>query len=214
MSTVLFPKLPGMTWDIEPVPTFSTVKQMSRRRARTALMNDPYPLWTFNLSFEFIRDSAPQRPGGSWNPNNYTELEQIVGFFNARGGDFDTFLLDPGWLTEKPQDSTVAGAPLGVGDGVTTTFYCQRDAGGFIDEVQFPCAPICVTANGVPVTSGWTLGAGGAVTFGAPPASGTILTWDGSWRWQVAFAEPALGLKQFQYELYELQSLKLEQVKL
>lgn len=213
MSTQLFPKLAGLTWDIKAVPTWSTVKQISRRRARTALMNDPYPQWTFELTFEFLRDSPVQRPGGGSNPNNYTELEHLVGFFNQMGGDFDSFLLDPGWLTERPSDSQVAGAPLGVGDGTTTVFYTQRDAGGFIDEVQAPCAPIFVADNGVAQTSGWTLGAAGAVTFATAPTSGHILTWDGSWRWPVCFAEPALNVEQFMFELYELQSLKLEQVK-
>ena len=215
MSSVFFPCLPGMTWDIAPIPTWSTVKQMSRRRARTALQNDPYPLWTFELSFEFLRDSNRNQLDNPYNPAGYTELEQIVGFYNARGGDFDSFLLDPGMLTLRPNDSRVSGAPVGVGDGVTTVFYLQRDAGGFLDEVQAPVGTIILAVNNViQPASTWSLGPAGVVSFAAAPAANAVITWDGSWAWNVAFVEPELGLKQFMYELYELQSLKLEQVKL
>ena len=215
MSNALFPCLPGMTWDIDAVPTWSTVKQMSRRRARTALMNDPYPLWTFELTFEFLRDSVPQQPASFNNSAGYTELDQIVGFYNARGGDFDTFQLDPGMLSGRPNDNRVAGAPVGTGDGSTTTFYLQRDAGGFLDEVQLPVGTIAIAVNGViQAPSTYALSAGGVVTFNAPHADNAVITWDGCWRWNVCFSEPELGIKQFMYELYELQSLKLEQVKL
>ena len=59
MSNLLFPRLLGLTFAIKPVPSWSTVIQKSKNRARTAIMNDPYPLWTFELTFEFLRDSPP-----------------------------------------------------------------------------------------------------------------------------------------------------------
>jgi hypothetical protein len=46
MSDAVFPKLAGLSWGIKPVATWSTVVQRSKNRARTALLNDPYPLWT------------------------------------------------------------------------------------------------------------------------------------------------------------------------
>jgi hypothetical protein len=214
MSTLLFPKLPGLTFEIKPIPTWSTIVQKSKNRARTALMNDPYPLWEFELTFEFLRDSPPELPGAPSNPNNYSELELLTGFYNARGGSYESFLLDPGILTGRPSDWEVRGGPLGTGDGVTTTFYLGRDAGGFIDEVQSPVGPLFVSVDGAVQLTGWTLGANGAVTFATAPAIGAVLTWDGRWMWQVCFSEDTLSLEQFMYELYELQSLKLEQVKL
>jgi uncharacterized protein (TIGR02217 family) len=212
MSNCVFPKLPGLTFEIKPVPTWSTVIQKSKNRTRTAIMNDPYPLWTFELTFEFLRDSPPVNPGAS-NPNGYSELEQIVGFYNARGGSFDNFLLDPGMLTGNPAASTVTGAPVGTGDGDTTVFYLLRDCGGFLDEVQAPVSPVVISVNGAVQASGWTLGANGVITFAAAPASGAVITWSGSWQWPVCFAEDSLGIEQFMYQLYELQTLKFEQVK-
>jgi uncharacterized protein (TIGR02217 family) len=217
MSNCIFPKLPGLTFDIKPVPTWSTVVQKSKNRARTAIMNDPYPLWTFEISFEFLRDSPNQRPGRDpLNTANYTELQQLVGFYNARGGSFDSFLLDPGMLTARKSDWEANGAPAGTGDGTTTTFYLQRDCGGFLDEVQATVGPIFVSVNGVvAASSAWTQNADASVTFTTAPASGAVVTWDGRWMYRVAFAEDKLdGLAQFMYELYECQKVTLEQVKL
>jgi uncharacterized protein (TIGR02217 family) len=214
MSNALFPKLAGLTFDISATPTWSTVVQRSKNGSTTRLMSDPYPQWAFDLSYEFLRDAPPQRPGGALNPSGYTELEQIVGFYNARGGSFDDFLLDPGLLTGRPREWEVHGGPVGIGDGTTTTFYLQRDCGGFVDEVQNPAGNPLLAVNGIAVTSGWSLGAAGAITFATAPANNAVITWNGRWMWRVRFAEDTLDLKQFMYQLYELQSLKLEQVKL
>ena len=214
MSDALFPTLQGLTFDIAPVPTFSTVVQRAKNRATTRLMSDPYPLWTFELTFEFLRDSTPQRPGGARNPSNYSELEQIVGFYLARGGGFDDFLLDPGMLTGRPQEWQAQSELLGLGDGLTTIFQLQRNIGGFSDEVQAPAGQVFLFLNGAPQTTGWTLGAAGAIVFNSAPAAGVRVTADFRWRWRVRFAEDTLGLQQFMFQLYELQKLKLEQVKL
>lgn len=213
MSDAIFPRLPGLTWEIKPIPTWSTVVQKSKNRARTALQNDPYPLWTFELTYEFLRDSKPIGGPTVMNPAGYSELEQLAGFYNSRGGSFDDFLLDPALITGRPRDSEVHGAVIGVGDGATTTFYLQRDAGGFMDEVQDPVGEPFIADNGVPQTSGWTLGDGGLITFAAPPAATHVITADFRWRWRVCFSEDTLDVNAFMFELYECQSVKLEQVK-
>jgi uncharacterized protein (TIGR02217 family) len=222
MSNLIFPTLAGLTWDIKPVPTWSTVVQKSKNRARTALLNDPYPLWTFELSYEFLRGPAypqPQPPASTNNPQGYSELDQIVGFYNQMRGSFDNFLLDLGQLTQRPGESTVRGVQIGTGDGTTTTFYLQREYGGFMDEVQNPVGPVFITVNGVlsPGTGSipaWTPGANGAINFTAAPALNAVITADFHWRFRCCFAEDSLGLEGFMYQLYELQSLKLEEVKL
>jgi uncharacterized protein (TIGR02217 family) len=215
MSNAVFPKLAGLSWGCNPVPTWSTVVQRSKNGATTRLMNDPYPLWTFELDYEFLRDSVPAMPGAANNPENFTELQQVIGFYNARGGSFDDFLLDPGMLTGDPQAGLVRGGPVGVGDGITTTFYLQRNCGGFVDEVQNPVGMPAISVNGVVQTaSPYALGTGGAVIFTTAPVLGAVITWDGRWQWRVRFSEDKIDAKQFMAQLYELQSMKLEQVKL
>ena len=217
MSNLLFPDLPGLTFDLKAVPTWSTVVQKSKNRARTALLNDPYPLWKFELNFEFLRGAgfnpAPAQRSAR-NPGGYSELDQILGFYNYHHGSCDDFLLDPCMLTRKPGENQVHGSQIGIGDGTTTIFYLTRECGLFVDEVQNP-GKVSISVNGVvSPSSAWTLGAWGAVTFVAAPALGAVITWDGTWRYRVCFAEDSLGLGGFMYQLYELRSLKLEEVKL
>jgi uncharacterized protein (TIGR02217 family) len=214
MSDYLFPKLPGLTWDIKMSPTWSTVVQRSKNRATTRLYNDPYPLWTYELSYEFVRDSKLALPGDPRNLENYTELEQIVGFYNQRRGSFDDFLINPGELTAKPSAWEVRGAQIGVGDGTTTIFYLERNYGGFMDEVQNPTGPVYIAVNGVIQTSGWTLSSPGIITFATAPALNAKITWDGKFLYRVRFAEDDMSFDTMMHDLYELQSVKLEQVKL
>jgi hypothetical protein len=46
MSYCVFPKLPGLTFEIKSSPNWATVIQKAKNRARTAIMNDPYPQWS------------------------------------------------------------------------------------------------------------------------------------------------------------------------
>lgn len=214
MSNAIFPKLPGLTFDIKPTPTWSTVVQRAKNRTTARIQNDPYPLWLFEINFEFLRDSAPQRPGrDALNPSNYSELQQLVGFYNARGGSFDNFLLDPGMLTGRKGDWEAHGAPAGTGDGTTTTFYLQRDCGGFYDLVQATVGTLVMSINGVvQLASSWTQNANGSITFTSAPAAGAVVTWDGHWMYRVRFSEDKLdGLAMFMYQLYECQKVTLEQ---
>ncbi|MDP9039573.1 MAG: DUF2460 domain-containing protein [Acidobacteriota bacterium] len=214
MSNQLFPAIAGLTWSIKPIPTWSTVVQRSRNRATTRLMSDPFPMWTFELSYDFIRSSRAVLGSTSANPGGYSELEQIVGFYNQMGGAFDDFLLDPMLLTGSPGDSKVSGAAIGTGDSTTTTFQLQRNYGGFSDEIQCPVGTVFISVNGLIQTSGWTLGPAGQITFSAAPALNAAITADFRWNYRVRFAEDELGIEGFLFQLYTLQSLKLEQVKL
>lgn len=219
MSDAIFPSVPGLTWELTASPTWSTEVQRSKNGATTRLGSDPYPLWKFELNYEFLRDSRPARGATPQNPRGVSELQQIVNFYNARRGSWDDFLLDPSLLTgrrgvDAERDSMVSGARLGVGDGANRVFYLQRDCGGFVDEVQNPVGPVYVAVDNVAQTSGWTLGDAGAVTFDVAPALGEVVTADFRWRWRVRFAEDQLDFEAFMYQLYELKSVKLEQVKL
>ena len=55
-----------------------------------------------------------------------------MGFFLARGGQFDDFLLNESELTQSLEDSVFTGQPIGTGDGVTKNFQLVRNFGGFL----------------------------------------------------------------------------------
>ena len=120
VSGPVFPVLPGLKWDVVKQPEFSTKIQRSAsgREARAAFWT--YPLWTYKLGYELLRDDATN------------ELDTLLGFFLARRGAFDSFLfLDP-------DDNTITGQAFGIGDGVTAAFQLQRTLGAFTE----PCRDI------------------------------------------------------------------------
>ncbi len=153
MSNAVFPTLPSLAWSSFKRPTFSTriSKRTSGREVRAA--NYIYPLYEFELTYEVLRAATA-----------YQELQQLMGFFLARQGQFDSFLyLDP-------TDYLVASQVIGVGDGVTTSFPLIRDLGGWVEPIGQAANTPTVTIGGTPAT-GWTI-AGNLLTFGSAPALG------------------------------------------
>jgi hypothetical protein len=118
MSEAVFPVMPGLTWNIKKTPEWKTAIQESVSGKELAAAFMTYPRWTYSLAYEFLRTGS------------YSELESLVGFFNARMGKFDTFLF------EDPDDHNVTAQQFGTGDGVTTSFGLIRTYGGFSEPVQ------------------------------------------------------------------------------
>lgn len=121
MSNDVFPTLPGLKWGTVKSPIFSTKKLSAASGRGTRGSFWSYPLWKFTLSYEFLR-------GG----NGYDELQELVGFFCQRLGQWDSFLF------RDPADYTVASQALGVGDGTTKEFRFVRAFGGYVEPVLAP----------------------------------------------------------------------------
>jgi len=210
MSNLQFPDLRGLAWDYTLTPTFSTGIQQatSGREVRAAFWSAP--LWKISLTYEFLRDDAQHV-----DPNGYSELQQLVGFFLARQGAFDSFLIDLAQLTRKPLDSTISGQPIGTGDGSTTSFQLVRNIGGYLEQVQNPAGQSAtVYVAGVRKTQGvdYTI-ANGIVSFASPPAAGAAITADFQWLWRVRFALDELEFGNFMYLLWECKEVELIEVR-
>ena len=212
MSNAIFPTLPGLTWDLQLTPTFATVIQRSSTRQEARLAQDLHPLYTFDLTYEFLRDNPALAQASSANPRRDTDLAQLVGFYNSRAGAFDSFLLDPAVITADPDFGRSQGLQIGVGDGTTQDFQLLWGWGGFTDEAQAVKGVPVVYANAA-IVSGWTLHPHGVIHFAAAPAAGVKVTADCDWYWRVRFADDTLAIKGFMWQLYECQSLKLQQVR-
>lgn len=132
MSNVRFPThLPGLSWEIKITDQYSTLVQKAAAPGyETRVSLGPDPIYNFELNFNYLREhgQALDSSSGTWIPQN--ELAVLRGFFNARGGDFDSFLLDVGALTKNPADSSVEGQML------------TPDSNGY--------APLVVTRAGFP----------------------------------------------------------------
>lgn len=81
MSTLLFPKLKGLSFDVALAPYFKTIVQeaASGREVRSALYNSPR--WEITLTYEYLRSNP-----AITDDSGVTEFDEIVGFFLARQG--------------------------------------------------------------------------------------------------------------------------------
>ena len=217
MSNLLFPKIRGLGWSITKTPTFSTEIQESVAGREVRVQNFQNPIWEFTLSYEYLLNDSRWR-----DENEQTPLETLVGFFLARGGQFDDFLLNESDLTGRLEDSVYSGQPIGVGDGSTKNFQLVRNIGGFLEAVQNPMNQTAtVYANGVAKVQGTDYAiTNGLVTFVNAPASAAAITADFVMLHRVRFhtgtsrsGKEGLELSNFYYNLYECREVQLVSVR-
>src|SRR4029079_4998328 len=95
------------------------------------VQNFANPIWEFTLSYEYLLNDPRFR-----DETEQTPLETLGGFFLARGGQFDDFLLNESDLTGRLEDSVYSGQPIAIGDGTSKSFQLVRNIGGFLEAVQ------------------------------------------------------------------------------
>ncbi|WP_034302546.1 DUF2460 domain-containing protein [Herbaspirillum sp. RV1423] len=187
MSNAIYPTLPGLAFPVMKQPGFNTaIKQsVSGKEYRAAFMQ--YPLWTFELTYEFLRNGIAGN-----------DLNTLTGFFLARQGAFDSFLFT------EPSDCTVTDAQFAVGDGVTKSFQLVRSLGAFVEAVQNVNILTNIKAGGTLVPgSSYTVSPTGLVTFTTAPTSGYSLTWSGTFYFRVRFLQDSSQFSQFMTDLWE-----------
>lgn len=185
MSNAVFPSsLPGLSWGVKKAPEFSTKVQRSinGRELRAAFYS--YPLYSFSLQFEVLREAGVTN-----------ELQSLMGFFLARKGMFDSFLYT------DPSDYLVVDQSFGSGNGVQAQFQLTRPLGGFSEPVQNVNMIDNIKVNGT-VVSNYTVSGTGLVTFASPPNG--PLTWSGSYYYRVRFTMDVGEFEQFMYRLWQL----------
>jgi uncharacterized protein (TIGR02217 family) len=232
MSNLLFPKIKGLAWNVVINPAFSTEIQQALSSREVRLQNYVNPVWEISLSYGYLLNDARTR-----DENGNTALETIMGFFMARGGQFDDFLLNLTDLTNRLEDSVYSDQPClnmvtgntYTGDGSTTTFQLTRGTGGFQEAAQNPANQAAtVYLNGVAKVQGtdYTI-ASGVVTFTVAPGNGVNVTADFIFLYRVRFdlgstrsnSTGASGTKEgiefnnFYYNLYEVKEIQLVSVR-
>lgn len=116
MSSLLFPTLPGLTFDVVRTPVWHTERQQALSGKRSTLAYMQYPLIHFELTFSVLRDDVA-----------VSEIKQVVGLFNALQAGYDNFLFT------DPDFNTVSIMQYGTTDGTTLVFplTAQYGAGGY-----------------------------------------------------------------------------------
>jgi uncharacterized protein (TIGR02217 family) len=225
MSNLLFPKVRGLGWTVTKNPTFSTEIQSSLAGREVRVQNFQNPIWEFTLAYEYLLNDPRSR-----DENEQTPLETLVGFFLARGGQFDDFLMNESDLTQRLEDSVYSGQPIGTGDGITKNFQLVRNVGGFLEACQNPAnqsATVYVSGRtpalqvqGVDYTISL-----GLVSFTSAPAVGAAITADFTFLHRVRFdagttrGNSASGTREgiefsnFYFNLYECKEVQLISVR-
>lgn len=220
MSNILFPKIRGLAWNIVKTPTFSTEIQESLAGREVRLQNFQNPIWEFTLTYEYLLNDPRSR-----DENEQTPLETLVGFFLARGGQFDDFLLNESDLTQRLEDSVYSGQPIGTGDGTTKNFQLVRNFGGFMETCQNPAnqsATVYVSGRTPPLQvqgADYTVSLG-LVTFTNAPANGAAITADFTFLHRVRFhtgssrsGKEGIEFSNFYFNLYECKEVQLISVR-
>jgi len=217
VSNILFPKIRGLAWDITKTPTFNTEIQESLAGREVRIQNFQNPIWEFTLHYEYLLNDPKFR-----DENEQTPLETLVGFFLARGGQYDDFLLNETDLTGRLEDSVYSGQPIGTGDGVNKFFQLVRNVGGFLEAVQNPAnQSALVYVNGSPMVQGtnYTI-SNGIVSFTTAPGNGSVITADFTFLHRVRFdagtsrsGKEGIEFSNFYFNLYECNEVQLISVR-
>ena len=206
VSNSIFPALPGLAWNITRSPRFATKVQQAVGGRVVTTSFQPYPVWSWTLSFEFLRTYKPVV--GS----QFTEWQRLVGFFEARQGAFDSFLFD------DPEDDGVSAQDLGVGDGANKNFQLSRTLGGFNEPIynlnRIGAITFKVYVNGAVKTEGvdFSISATGLITFVTAPAIGDPVQADFNYYWRVRFATDLVEFNQFAQHFWEARQVRLVSV--
>jgi hypothetical protein len=110
MSNAKYPKLHGLSWQVKKTTNFRNAVQDSVQPGYETRLNFGVdPIYSFEMAYTVLFGAGFNKSGRGKN-----ELGQVEAFFNARKGDYDSFLLDLASITSNPADSSVVGQSLSL----------------------------------------------------------------------------------------------------
>jgi uncharacterized protein (TIGR02217 family) len=203
--TAIFPELPGLAWSVTKAPRFQTRIQRAVSGRELRVLDQPWPVWTWTLTYALLRDKWDTR-GPAALGAGHDELRTLAGFFLQQQGAFQPFLFD------DPTDNSMTGQPIGTGNSSIAAFQLVRTMGSFAEPITAPNNVAAIYFNGVRQDSAtYTVdGDTGLVTFTRPPPSGQSISADFTYRFRVRFADDTAEFENFMYQLWQLKQLKLQ----
>lgn len=203
MSSLIYPTLPGLTFNSIRSPHFNTGKQQALTGKESRIAYQQWPLWNWELIYEYL---------------SVADLQAIQGLFIAVQGDFDTFLYsDPIFNSVTAQQFAVVASTDTTSTIYQITAVYQNVGGpGGAELIQnFNGTPL-IYGNGTLISAThYTISGTGGVTFSTLPTTGTVLTWTGSFYYRVRFDnDDSMDASQFMQNMFEIKKIKLHQVKL
>lgn len=192
MSQAVFPALPGLKWGHSKTPIFSTKIQTAASGRESRARFQAYPRWRFSLSYEFLR----QRPGRE-------ELDELIGFFLARSGSFESFLYD------CPSDRAASGQVVATTLAGVEKYRLVRTYAGHVAPIGAVNGDPAIYLNDtLQSPSTYTIDENAALTFNDTPAPGGVLKWSGLFYHRVRFVKDEAEFSEFLRDLWELRKIE------
>src|SRR5215204_681534 len=108
--TAIFPALPGLGWSVTKTPRFAGRVHNAVSGRELRVLDQPYPVWTWTLTYSLLRDQWDTRAAGGPG-SGYDELRTLAGFFLQQQGTFQPFLSEP---ISPDYESDLIAQPRGV----------------------------------------------------------------------------------------------------
>jgi hypothetical protein len=199
-----FPSLPGIGMPPHRSLQWSWEDQtaLSGKRARYSLFT--YPLYKWEIPLDFLRTATA-----------YEEFQTLIGFINSLQGGVGLF----GYTDPDDNAVTLQEFDGGLCDGVLTgPFQLVRSVGGNAEPVFLLNGAPSIYVNGTlkTLTTDYTIGTYGGVTFTVAPPAAAVLTWTGSYYWPCRFDDDSIDFEKFSINpaIYSTKSLKFSSEKL
>jgi hypothetical protein len=204
---VNYPVLPGLTFSVIKRPRFFNATGVSASGREVRQGYAASPLWEWDLTYDYLPDkptSAAATP---------SDLKELLGFFLAQNGGLFGF-----WFSD-PDDHTVTGQAIGVGNNVLTNFVLVRTYGGASGTGTEPiggvnlAAPFHVYINGaLQDPAGYdivtTVPVAQVLRFHVPPVGG-VITVDMDFTYFCRFKEDTTEWEKFMDKLWSQRMVTL-----
>lgn len=228
MSNTVYPalKVRGLTWSVLKRPETGTILQLGTNKGRVAIQQYQNPYWHWVLLYEYLKNDPNDLPPD----NTYTDYQTWLGYFLARGGQFDDFLFTDNSDLNNGQVCYIGPAKNGgtpnpqaqlqiISDGAgSPTYYSpiQRLWGGlFYEDITDLNGMLAVFDNGVLKALGtdYTI-AGPGLAVAGYSFGGLYIQWasmptgpvtvEGNYYYRVQFEMDDIEMEQFMNFLWTI----------
>lgn len=176
-------------------PNYKTLLQKTvTGRGDGAIALKPYATWVFQVDLNAVLGGeSVQASVLQWFLGCYMATCGGAGLFLFTDPNDNAVQVNPGDISDQSLLLNVtpgAASPMGTaGDGVSTVFQCARAVDQGVDILQ-QVSNVTIFVNGAAAAA--TVTSTGVVTFSSAPASGAVLTWQGSFQYLCRFTDDTI----------------------
>lgn len=196
----------GLAWGNKKRPVFSTAANRTSTLRENRVSMASLPLWEFDYSYNKMEATDAE------DPEN--QLHACLGFFMARHGRYETFLI------KDTEDYHIEQQLVGFGNGALNSFQIVRAYGEFVEPLFWIANPVdvpghlntlVVYVNGI--EQGYVYDGKGLFHLENPPALGARITVTCDFYYRVRFVQDQVEVEQFVHNFFNMQNVELVSVK-